>query len=69
MELAVQIGGRAFLNGGGDFPHSFVTVGLAFDPHDESPCRGKTDGSGNEAEWESLVEKEVCHSKLMKSRC
>ena len=69
LELAVQIGGRSFLNGRGNFPHPFIPIGLAFDPNNKSPGRGEADESGDEAEWEGLVEKKVCHSKLMKSRC
>jgi hypothetical protein len=69
LKLAVQIGSGSFLNGGGNFSHLFVSIGLTLDPYNESPGRSEADGSRDEAEWEGLVQKKVCHSKLMKSRC
>ena len=47
LQLAVEIGGGSFLNGGGDFAHPFVAFGLAFNPEDKCNGGRETDGSGD----------------------
>ena len=67
LELAIQIGGGSFLNGGGDFPHAVVAIGLGANPLNEAPSGGQTNEAGDQTERESLFQKEVCHGELLEN--
>ena len=67
LELTIQIGGGSFLNGGGDFPHAVVAIGLGANPLNEAPSGGQTNEAGDQTERESLFEKEVCHGELLEN--
>ena len=40
LELTMKVGGSTLLDGGSNFAHAIVSIGLPFNPDDEAPCGG-----------------------------
>lgn len=67
LELAIQIGGGSFLNGGGDFPHAVISVGLGANPLNEAPSGDQTNEAGDQTQGQCLFQKEVRHGELLEN--